>query len=198
MSHLSSCSSLESLQHSVRVHGVLVPAIVYKGQILDGARRALCAKQVGLPLPTYAPIRMQDAARRLWVWEPERAAQFGGVPDMELDEASRWLAADPVELALVRSSLKRRTREPRRLPLKPKYLSLGAKSSESIITRFPQRLIALTDAASSKKGLSRSRFIRDACRDLVELTLTRADMAALSPRLSELPIDAEDLGRPNG
>lgn len=45
-------SDLEALRESIRAHGVQVPIVVWRGQIVDGRHRALIADQLGVECPS--------------------------------------------------------------------------------------------------------------------------------------------------
>lgn len=63
------------LRESIRRFGVRQPALLHRGDVLDGRRRMLCCQGLGIQCPKISLDRTLDAARELWLRHPRRAYQ---------------------------------------------------------------------------------------------------------------------------
>src|SRR4051794_11118762 len=114
------------LRASIAAVGPLVPAIVWRGVILDGRRREKICTELGVYLPQNVFHTLEQACHALWTVHPERAIQvarehLGGHAGLAptVRELSEICGVSVTELALVLRELspKKRSegkRSPRR------------------------------------------------------------------------------------
>src|SRR5690606_8480319 len=61
------------LRESIRNLGLLTPVLMYRGELLDGARRTQLCRALKVPVRATATDDRIEAARWLWAHHPRRA-----------------------------------------------------------------------------------------------------------------------------
>jgi len=69
-----------SLRESIRREGLLEPVLYHRGRIIDGKRRRYVCQCLRIPLRTVAIDDPELAAKRLWVYHPQRAYRLFAPP----------------------------------------------------------------------------------------------------------------------
>lgn len=157
------------LRASLASIGPLLPAFVYRDQLIDGARRTLLCNELGLHLPTRYLRSLHDACSVLWPLHAERAIALAG--DLPLLEIAKLCGAEPASIAAIRARTthKQEAREPK--------IRLGRRQKSVLLQVWVEpQLKEYAERAGEVLNLNTSAVVREAVWRLAAVTVPRAPL----------------------